>query len=122
AQSIKSVKVFFLFIILPSSYHCLPISSPPRIWAMAYAKPRSNRLSLDELNVGSMDIPYEPYPYNNKGDFPFLGKPFLYTNEIGICTPSPAIANKRSVTYCSLSYPPTISCCLRRVFSLVFML
>ena len=33
AQSMKSVKVFFLFIIRPSSCHGLPRSPPPRTWA-----------------------------------------------------------------------------------------
>ncbi|MNF93929.1 hypothetical protein D3C84_766220 [compost metagenome] len=34
-QSMKSVKVFFFFNSFPSSYHCLPKSSPPLICAIA---------------------------------------------------------------------------------------
>lgn len=34
AQATKSLKLFFLFIIRPSSYHCSPSSLPPRTWAM----------------------------------------------------------------------------------------
>ncbi len=35
AQSMKSVKVFFFFMSMPSSCQASPISSPPRMWAMA---------------------------------------------------------------------------------------
>jgi len=54
AHAIKSVKVFFFFSSFPFSYHCLPISPPPRIWAITYMKPRSNNESLDDLKLGSM--------------------------------------------------------------------
>src|SRR5262249_214222 len=35
AQAMKSVNVFIFFSIFPSSYHCRPISLPPRMWAIA---------------------------------------------------------------------------------------
>ena len=53
AQAIKSVKVFFFCKNFPCSYHCRPISSPPRIWAMANTTPRSNNVNLlDENDAG----------------------------------------------------------------------
>ena len=41
---IKSVNEFFFFNNLPSSYHCSPMSLPPRICAIAKTKPLSMRL------------------------------------------------------------------------------
>ena len=35
AHAMKSVKVFFFFIMRPSSCQALPSSPPPRMWAMA---------------------------------------------------------------------------------------
>ena len=42
AAAMKSVNVFFLFIMRPWSCQALPISPPPRMWAMPKAMPRSS--------------------------------------------------------------------------------
>ena len=47
AQATKSVKVFILLSILPSSYQCRPISPPPRMWAIAKPTPRSSSESRE---------------------------------------------------------------------------
>ena len=60
AQATKSTKVFFLCRYLPSSYHCRPISPPPRTWAMAKMKPRSTNDRRCELKYGSLQISYDP--------------------------------------------------------------
>jgi hypothetical protein len=62
AQATKSVNVFFLASILPSSYHRRPISPPPRTCATAKTTPRSSNDSLGTENQGSNDSSYEPYP------------------------------------------------------------
>ena len=55
--SMKSVKVLILLSSLPSSYHCRPISWPPRMCATAYTAPRSTRLKTLELKPGSVLLP-----------------------------------------------------------------
>ena len=56
-QSMKSVKVFFFWSSLPSSYHQRPISWPPRTWAMAKTKPRSSRLTTSGRKPASVEAP-----------------------------------------------------------------
>ena len=57
AQLMKSVKVVFLFIILPASCQPLPISPPPRMCATAVTAPRSTMLKMFALKNMSMEIP-----------------------------------------------------------------
>jgi hypothetical protein len=51
AAAMKSVNVFLFFIRRPSSCHALPMSPPPRTWAMAKTTPRSRRLTRFEEKV-----------------------------------------------------------------------
>ena len=51
AAAMKSVKVFFLFIMRPWSCQALPISPPPRMWAMAKDTPRSSRARRFDENI-----------------------------------------------------------------------
>ncbi len=60
AQATKSVNVFFLASILPSSYQRRPISPPPRTCATAKTTPRSSSDSRGTENHGSIDASYEP--------------------------------------------------------------
>src|ERR1700738_798654 len=56
AAAMKSVKVFFLFIMRPASCHALPNSPPPRMWAMARVTPRSTSEQTSDLNVSGVII------------------------------------------------------------------
>ena len=56
----KSLNVFFFFRYLPSVYQCRPISPPPRMCAIANAKPRSSSDSRADENDGSLLDSYEP--------------------------------------------------------------
>src|SRR5688500_17248092 len=105
----KSVKVFRLFNILPSSYHARPISCPPRMCASAYTTPRSTRLRLFDENVGSVLDPYEPYEYSSIGRVPSRTNGLRYTMDTGTIFPSDARAHVRSVPYSAGSYPPSTS-------------
>ena len=91
-QAIKSLKVFFLFNILPSSYHCLPRYSPPLICAIAKTNPLSSKDNRIEENDGSTVIPYEPYAYSNIGVSLLSLVDMCLTNEIGIFFPSSELA------------------------------
>ena len=57
AQSMKSKKVFFFFMSMPSSCHASPISSPPRMWAIAKGMPRSRRLRRRLSKVADVPAP-----------------------------------------------------------------
>ena len=60
--SLKSLNVFSLLSILPSSYQYLPISPPPLILIMEKTNPLSRSGINVDLNDASILIPYEPYP------------------------------------------------------------
>ena len=60
--SLKSLNVFSLLSILPSSYQYLPISPPPLILIMEKINPLSRSGINVDLNEASILIPYEPYP------------------------------------------------------------
>lgn len=66
AQEIKSVNVFRFFNSFPFSYHFLPISPPPRTWAIAKINPRSINDNLDALKLGSMDAYHKQNDYVSK--------------------------------------------------------
>ena len=58
--AMKSVNVFIFFSILPSSYHCRPMSDPPRMCPCANTTPRSSRLSRIDENMTGNGMPYAP--------------------------------------------------------------
>ena len=67
AQAMKSVNVFFLFSILPSSYQARPISPPPRMRQWRRQRRDQRREIIDGPNPGSLGVFVRSVPVQQAG-------------------------------------------------------